>query len=248
MTTDLQRAALEVLAEIWKLSPDVRLGQLMAHLGFLAETHVGKGLGYIDDDELIAVMYRHRGELIARLQGTVEEVAVSVDAGTSISGSATIAEAASAPHGTGSPGGAYPGTCRELSDAARMRHERAGRRPALRLRSGGEVVRVQDRLHGSYASVVDDVVLRRNDGTVRIDAPGFAPSSSNSMLSSMLFGGMGSFGRDNPATRLPEMEGSFTVTTDGQVLANNTESGPVTAPGGQQLQWNVNVRSAAAPM
>jgi hypothetical protein len=70
MTTDSQRAALEVLVELWKLSPDVRLGQLMAHLGFLGEIHVGKGLGYIDDDELIAVMYRHRAELIARLQGT----------------------------------------------------------------------------------------------------------------------------------------------------------------------------------
>ncbi len=91
-------------------------------------------------------------------------------------------------------------------------------------------------------------VLRRNDGTVRIDAPGFASSSSNNMLSSMVFGGMGSFGRDNPATRLPEMEGSFTVTTDGQVLANNTENGPVAAPGGQQLQWSVNVRSTTAPM
>lgn len=70
MTSDSQRAALEVLAELWKLSPDVRLGQLLAHLGFLGETHVGKGLGYIDDDELMAVMYRHRAELLARLQGT----------------------------------------------------------------------------------------------------------------------------------------------------------------------------------
>jgi glutamyl-tRNA synthetase len=75
-----------------------------------------------------------------------------------------IAEAASAPHGTTLPEGAYPGTCRDLSDAGRRRHERAGRRPALRLRSDGEVVRIRDRLRGSYASAVDDVVLRRNDG------------------------------------------------------------------------------------
>lgn len=90
-------------------------------------------------------------------------------------------------------------------------------------------------------------VMRRNDGTVRIDAPGFAPSSSNNMLSSMVFGGMGSFGRDNPTMRLPQMDGSFTLTTDGQVLANNTDSGPRTVPGGQQLDWKVNVRSSAAP-
>jgi hypothetical protein len=97
MTSESKRAAIEILAEIWKLSPDVRLGQLMSHLGFLGETHVGKGLGYIDDDELIAVMYRHRAELIARLQGTAEEMAVPPVAGTSVSGSATIAEGASAP-------------------------------------------------------------------------------------------------------------------------------------------------------
>ena len=66
---DMQREALAILAEVWALSPDVRLGQLMAHLGFLGEAHVGKGLGYIEDDELISVLYRHRTELTARSKG-----------------------------------------------------------------------------------------------------------------------------------------------------------------------------------
>ena len=66
---ELQREAIAVLAEVWELYPDVRLGQLMAHLGFLSEVHAGKGLGYVDDDELVAVMYRHRAELKARLAG-----------------------------------------------------------------------------------------------------------------------------------------------------------------------------------
>ncbi len=57
--TDVQREALAVLAEVWALSPDVRLGQLMAHLDFLGEVHLGKHLGYVDDDELVAVLYRH---------------------------------------------------------------------------------------------------------------------------------------------------------------------------------------------
>ena len=65
--TDAQKEALAVLAEVWSLAPDVRLGQLMAHLGFLGEVHVGRGLGYIDDDELVAVLYRHRDELKNRL-------------------------------------------------------------------------------------------------------------------------------------------------------------------------------------
>jgi hypothetical protein len=70
MTPDTQREALAALAEVWALSPDVRLGQLMAHLGFLGEVHLGRGLGYIDDDEMVSVLYRHRAELVARTQGT----------------------------------------------------------------------------------------------------------------------------------------------------------------------------------
>jgi hypothetical protein len=68
MTPETQQEALAVLAEVWALSPDVRLGQLFAHLGFLGEAHLGRGLGYIEDDELIAVLCRHREELLARLQ------------------------------------------------------------------------------------------------------------------------------------------------------------------------------------
>ena len=70
--TDTQREALAVLAEVWTLSPEVRLGQLMAHLEFLGDAHLGKGLGYLEDDELIAVLDRHRAELKARLVGTPE--------------------------------------------------------------------------------------------------------------------------------------------------------------------------------
>ena len=68
--TDLKREALTVLAEVSSLSPDVRLGQLLAHLGFLGEAHLEKGLGYIEDDELVAILYRHRAELLARSPGT----------------------------------------------------------------------------------------------------------------------------------------------------------------------------------
>ncbi|MCU1345451.1 MAG: Glutamate--tRNA ligase [Acidimicrobiia bacterium] len=73
-----------------------------------------------------------------------------------------IAEASSAPHD--GPPGAYPGRCRSLTPAQRARREAEGRRPALRLRASGEVVTVIDRLHGPVSAVVDDLVLRRNDG------------------------------------------------------------------------------------
>jgi len=94
--SDVQREALAVLAEVWALSPDVRLGQLMAHLDFLGGTHVGKGLGYIEDDELIAVLYRHRAELRARLEGAPNNPLQPTGAPSSISGSSTLPEAAPA--------------------------------------------------------------------------------------------------------------------------------------------------------
>jgi hypothetical protein len=61
-----QREALAVLAEVCELSPDVRLGQLFAHLGFLGEDQTGRTLWDIDDDQMLAVLYHHRAELVAR--------------------------------------------------------------------------------------------------------------------------------------------------------------------------------------
>lgn len=73
-----------------------------------------------------------------------------------------IREASEAPHGLLPD--AYPGTCRELSEAERRAREDAGRPAATRLRSGDVVVAIVDRLHGEVEGLVDDVVLRRNDG------------------------------------------------------------------------------------
>lgn len=73
-----------------------------------------------------------------------------------------IAQAPQAPH---APQGAYPGTCRDLTDAQReqRRHE-TGRPPALRLRTDAIVHTVHDLLHGDYTGTVDDFVVRRGDG------------------------------------------------------------------------------------
>ena len=90
MTPDTQREALAVLAEVWSLSPDIRLGQLFAHLGLLGEVHLGRGLGDIEDDELIAVLYRHRAELLVRTQGTLNQALPPPGATTSVSGSSTL--------------------------------------------------------------------------------------------------------------------------------------------------------------
>lgn len=73
-----------------------------------------------------------------------------------------IQHAPRAPH---APQGAYPGTCRDLSDAEReMRREATGRPPALRLRTDVLTYTVRDLLHGEYTGIVDDFVVRRGDG------------------------------------------------------------------------------------
>ena len=71
-----------------------------------------------------------------------------------------ILEAPSAPH---RPPGAYPGTCRDLSEVERAAR-RAERAPAIRLRSDVETWTVHDLLHGEVTAGVDDFVLRRGDG------------------------------------------------------------------------------------
>lgn len=76
---------------------------------------------------------------------------------------AEIREAASAPHGE-LPEGAYPGTCRDLS-GAELAERRAGERPAaLRVNAGAERIEFDDLAAGHCAGVVDDFVVRRNDG------------------------------------------------------------------------------------
>ncbi len=73
-----------------------------------------------------------------------------------------VLEAPSAPH---APPGAYPGTCRDLTEAERDRR-RQDRPAALRLRADVTSFTVDDALHGRYEGAVDDLVLRRGDGVL----------------------------------------------------------------------------------
>lgn len=71
-----------------------------------------------------------------------------------------IREAASAPHGGIVR---YPGTCRHLTEAEAERRS-LDRPPALRLRTAGGTVTFDDLALGEVEGIVDDIVLRRNDG------------------------------------------------------------------------------------
>jgi glutamyl-tRNA synthetase len=80
-----------------------------------------------------------------------------------------VREAAAAPHVLT---GHYPGTCRGLDPQALADRASTGRRPAVRLDAVaaarhlgmGELVEIHDVIAGRYQTVVDDLVLRRNDG------------------------------------------------------------------------------------
>ncbi|SMO68556.1 tRNA glutamyl-Q(34) synthetase GluQRS [Propioniciclava tarda] len=72
-----------------------------------------------------------------------------------------IAESASAPHDDGYR--PYGGTCRGLSDAEAA-DRRRGRPPALRIGAAGASSTVTDLWNGPVTGLVDDFVVRRNDG------------------------------------------------------------------------------------
>lgn len=76
MTDAARREALEILYEIAALAPDIRLGQLFSHLGFLGQSHLERGLAYLEDDELLQILRRHRDELLARADQPSETTSV----------------------------------------------------------------------------------------------------------------------------------------------------------------------------
>lgn len=96
------------------------------------------------------------------------------------------------------------------------------------------------------------VATRRQDGAVRIDAPGFANQAGSNPMQGMLMGMAGMAGSedqsDNNAPKIPEIEGTFRIVTDAEILANNTNDGPSAVASGSQLTWAINKRTAAPPM
>jgi glutamyl-tRNA synthetase len=110
-------------------------------------------LGITHDGE--ASCQSERTELYAQAIHQLEQLGLTYDCYCS---RREVREAAAAPHGA-APEGSYPGTCLHLTQTEVHKHQRAGRRPALRLhRSGGSSA-------GSSVGIqTDDFVLRRADG------------------------------------------------------------------------------------
>lgn len=95
-------------------------------------------------------------------------------------------------------------------------------------------------------------VYRRDGGVVRVNAPGFSSEAiMNGMNPALLamgsaFPGGNSSGPD-PSELEGILEGTFTISTDGEILANNTDEGPTMTAAGQQLLWEASPQLSQIP-
>jgi len=98
---------------------------------------------------------------------------------------------------------------------------------------------------------------RRADGAARVEAQGFtAQSATNPMQGALGMLGAaaasdaakGGAAPDAASLGIPEIDGTFRIVTDGEILANNTENGPQAGPGGKVLEWRITKRTTAPPM
>jgi len=76
MIQPTQQQLLDVLAQLCDKSPGVRFGQLLAHLGFLAEDRGGPALWEVEDRDLLAAMQQHLDELSRRQEDLTKPGAV----------------------------------------------------------------------------------------------------------------------------------------------------------------------------
>ncbi|MCG6119399.1 MAG: hypothetical protein MEP44_02020 [Blastomonas sp.] len=100
------------------------------------------------------------------------------------------------------------------------------------------------------------VASARANGAVRIDAPAFVGLADSGVMGGGLGGlwpmlqAIGAASGSKEAkmfAALPTPKGRFIIRTDGDILTNNTDDGPVAAGGMKVLQWTVNARSKKAP-
>ncbi len=95
------------------------------------------------------------------------------------------------------------------------------------------------------------IAIVRNDGTVRIDAPGFATKEQSGGMSGMMgFAAMMSKDekdKDRKVPTIPMPDGVFTVTTNAEILTNNTEEGPSVSGDRRVLSWTITPRTENAP-
>jgi hypothetical protein len=63
---DVQTGLLHRLAEVRRLCPGLRFGQLMATLGMLGEDAIGRSLWDLENEELAVILERFADDLLRR--------------------------------------------------------------------------------------------------------------------------------------------------------------------------------------
>lgn len=99
------------------------------------------------------------------------------------------------------------------------------------------------------------VLNRRADGSVRLESPAF---TSQEGMGNLPFGNIAQMAAAEKAKASPEeaaripdfpqVDGRFVLTTDGEILANNTDEGPKADAAGKRLEWTITPRDKVGPM
>jgi hypothetical protein len=96
-------------------------------------------------------------------------------------------------------------------------------------------------------------VTRWDNGRLRVEAPAFRSDPEMSLsalmgMGSMAAGMLGNGGADKMPAEPIAIKGSFTLTTDARILANNSEDGPEETGAMQVLRWSIGPAAYGAPM
>ena len=85
-------------------------------------------------------------------------------------------------------------------------------------------------------------IRRRSDGSVLVTAPALT-GGAGPLMARMAAAGAS----DSKTTMVSHAQGRFTITTDGDILTNNSEDGPVPDRIGHALHWDVGPTSNKIP-
>jgi hypothetical protein len=89
------------------------------------------------------------------------------------------------------------------------------------------------------------MVRKRADGAVTVTAPALIGGGLKALAGRAKMLGDLSASKDMPES--PQTSGMFTVTTDGEILSNNSEDGPTSDAKGKKVVWDVNPMTDRLP-
>lgn len=93
--------------------------------------------------------------------------------------------------------------------------------------------------------IIPFVQLRKRDqGSVAVTAPALIGGGMRGLAAKMKMMGAP---ETNDIPQSTRTKGVFTVTTDGDILTNNTEDGPAKVPAGRALSWSIDSSSEKVP-